>query len=129
MNFKNTLRKEIDEKLSQLKDGIELSKKISDKLTSSTWWAKSNSIFLYINFRNEVITLGIIEEGVKAGKKIFASLIKGENMTFHRIDNIHQDKLVKNSYGILEPPKEIPEEFEVVQREFFAGAPDISFNG
>ncbi len=107
MNFKNTLRCKIDNKLTLLSEDNkkELSILITNRIISSSEWKESNKVFLFISFRNEVITDSIIEHGRIDKKKIYAPLISKKNMEFFRIDNIGRQQLIRNSYGILEPPK------------------------
>lgn len=107
MILKNTLRKEIEKKLSNIsfKENKTLSKELTENLISSNIWDKSDRIFIYLSFKNEVITDFIIEKALKDNKKVFAPLIDKNTMTFHRIDNINPIELVKNRFGILEPPK------------------------
>ena len=110
MNFKNTLRCKIDNKLTLLSEDNkkELSILITNRIISSSEWKESNKVFLFISFRNEVITDSIIEHGRIDKKKIYAPLISKKNMEFFRIDNIGRQQLIRNSYGILEPPTTQP---------------------
>lgn len=111
MNFKNTLRLEIEDKLSRLENQKVLSQDLTLRVTSTDQWSKSDSIFLFISFKNEVNTEALINQGIKDKKKIYAPLIDKKSMGFYRIDNIDFSKLVLNSYGIFEPPTGLKEEF------------------
>ncbi len=128
MNFKNTLRGEIDEKLSSIthKTQKKLSESLTRNLISSTIWKESKEIFLYISFKSEVETDQIILEGKKSGKSIFAPRINNKNMKFYRIDNINSEDLIKNSYGILEPPSGLKEAFPI--KSSLMLIPGVAFN-
>jgi len=107
MDFKNTLRKEILENLNSLEHIDALSNKITENLTSMSIWKSCNNICIFISFKNEVNTDKIIETAKKEGKHVYAPLINGKHMTFHRVDNINREDLILNKFGILEPPKHI----------------------
>lgn len=111
MDLKNTLRKEIIEKLNTIYNKGELSVNIKKNIVSMPLWEKCDKLFLFISFKNEVITDTLISEAQLSGKKVYAPLIKGTQMSFHRIDNLTKKQLIKSSYGILEPPKDLPEVF------------------
>ena len=104
MNFKNTLRVEIIHNLQGIDNKDELSEQITKNIVSMPLWEKSSKLFLYMSFKDEVITESLINTAEKEGKKIYAPRIKGRRMSFHRIDNICRSELIKNRYGILEPP-------------------------
>lgn len=113
MDFKNTLRKEIDKKLSGIstEEKHKLSMKLTENLVKSLLWKESGKIFLYLSFSNEVITDYIIQYGIESKKAVYAPVIDGNKMDFYRIDNLKKQDLVKNKYGILEPPKGLPKEY------------------
>ncbi|MGL1891511.1 MAG: 5-formyltetrahydrofolate cyclo-ligase [Spirochaetaceae bacterium] len=109
MNIKNTLRKEIEQKLSTLdKDTREShSYKIAQNIINTKEWQESTKIYLFLNFKTEVETDIIIDLAIAYDKKVYAPTINGTSMDFYRIDNISRDELIKNSYGILEPSKDL----------------------
>lgn len=111
MDFKNTLRAEIIENLRRVTNKEELSLSITKNIVSLPIWKKCSKLFLYISFKDEVKTDNLIKLAVKEGKKIYAPLILGKKMGFHRIDNIPESQLIINKMGILEPPKGLPEYF------------------
>lgn len=131
MDFKNTLRKEIDNKLSSisLKDKHSLSIKLTKNLMSSSLWEKSNRIFLYLSFRNEVITDYIIDKGKNCSKKIYAPMIDGNKMNFYRIDNLDSSQLVENKYGIMEPPEGLEVQYPQNTDLFLVPGVGFSLNG
>lgn len=105
MDFKNTLRKEINDKLHQLKERDKLSDLITENITSMPLWIDCKNIFIYISFRNEVETESLIEKCINSGKRVYAPLINGRTMDFFRIDNLTKDDYIINRFGIPEPPK------------------------
>ncbi len=107
MDFKNTLRKEIEDKLLLLEDKKILSEKITENIINSELWNNANKIFLYISFKNEVDTTKLIYECKKAKKMVYAPIIKGNKMDFFRIDNLEEQDFVINRFGIPEPPKDL----------------------
>jgi len=111
MDFKNTLRKKIDRKLASLseKEKTKFSEQVTTNITESNLWLNSKEIFIFISFKDEVETDNIIKRAISENKKVYTPLISKDGMKFFRIDNIPWDNLVKSRYGILEPPKGLPE--------------------
>ena len=104
MDFKNTLRKEITHNLKALENKDILSKKIADNLQTLALWEKCNKLYIFISFKDEVLTKYIINLAKAKNIKIYAPLINKNIMNFYRIDNLDESDLIKNKLGILEPP-------------------------
>lgn len=111
MNIKNTLRTEIIKNLKTIPNKLELSISITENIASLPIWEKCSKLFLYISFKDEVITDNLIDLAEKEGKEVYAPLINGKEMGFYRIDNIPKEQLVTNRMGILEPPEGLDEYF------------------
>lgn len=111
MDFKNTLRKEIDNKLNSLGhiNRSNYSDSISTNLFNSEIYRSADEIFIYISFKNEVITEKIIQKAISQRKKVFAPVIDGKEMNFYRVESL--EGLIINKYGIKEPSRELPPEY------------------
>lgn len=108
MDFKNTLRREIANKLDAISNKKDLSVKLSNNLFTTKEWHICNEVFIYISFKNEVETDYIIQRAISENKTVYAPLITKKEMTFHRIDNL-KSELITNKYGIKEPPAGLKE--------------------
>ncbi len=94
-----TKRRQRDE-LSK-KEQEQLGVLIRDRLFQSEEYRKSNSVFTYVSFRNEVDTKIIINQSLKDHKKVFVPRVEQERMNFYEIKSINE--LSPSSMGILEP--------------------------
>ncbi|WP_202708432.1 5-formyltetrahydrofolate cyclo-ligase [Sporosalibacterium faouarense] len=106
---KNSLRKDILDKRKGLsKDELELkSEKIKKLLLSSKFYQNPQSIMVYIDFRNEVKTEGIIKESLKVDKDIILpiSIVETRELLLSKLMD-YDKELSPGSYGILEPKQE-----------------------
>lgn len=102
---KRQLRDVFSNKRSQLKEPIngDLSIKAMDNLINSDWYKKSNNIFCFVSFRDEIQTKQLIEHMIKEGKTISIPKIdtQVEKMFPFEIKSIND--MQKGYYGIEEP--------------------------
>lgn len=108
MDFKNTKRKEIANKLNLLGENrrTQKSKAILANLISTRIWEESESIFIYIDFKTEVKTEEIVERALVSSKNVYIPYINGKEMTFHKIEGLQG--LIVNRFGIKEPDPTLP---------------------
>ncbi len=76
---------------------------IFNKLVNSELYKNAKSIFIYINFSNEINTINIIEKALNDGKEVFIPKIYKGDKSMKAIKLNSFNELKKNSMGILEP--------------------------
>lgn len=103
MDFKNTKRKEIDNKLRELGENNRTHKSylIKENLIQTKEWEEASSIYIYLDFKNEVKTRDIVNRAFEDKKRVYIPLIKGKELTFHQIESL--EGLNINNFGIEEP--------------------------
>lgn len=77
------------------------SQEINNKVLNNTFYKKAKSIFCFIGFGSEVNTIGIIEDSLSNGKKVYVPRVRNKEMKVIRIDSL--DNLKPGVFGILEP--------------------------
>lgn len=109
MRTKNEIRKMcLDFRNNILNDEVELkSKKIINKLLKMEEYKKSNTVFVYMDFKKEVQTISLIKKMISEGKHVIVSYTDTKNteLVLFRLHNIEKD-LVVSPFGYLEPKKE-----------------------
>ncbi len=103
ITHKNKLRKSILLKRNDFSDRCNADKVILNKLVCEC--DKFDKIFVYVNYGSEVNTTNFINQMLGMGKHIFVPVCNPGDCTMciSRITSL--DNLIKNNYGILEPPK------------------------
>ena len=83
------------------------SKSIFDLLSSTALYNNSTNVMLYIAFRNEVLTSGIINDLLKQNKRVFIPITipKTKGLIVSELKNPDEDLEIGN-FGVLEPKKE-----------------------
>ncbi|KAB3533545.1 5-formyltetrahydrofolate cyclo-ligase [Alkaliphilus serpentinus] len=73
----------------------------------SNFYKEAKNIMIYVSFRNEVDTLGLIEEMIQEGKRVFIPLTvdKTRELLVSEVQDIKEDLEIGN-FGVLEPKKE-----------------------
>lgn len=103
----NTDKKELRRIIKEMKNNLELeeivykSNEIIKKLIESEEYKKSNKIYVYVNYNQEVITADLIEKALADKKEVLVPKVYGEVMKFHKIKAMSE--LAPGAYGILEP--------------------------
>lgn len=122
MESKNELRKMIlNIRNNMTKDQVlEKSSLIINKLASSKEYKNSKTVFIYMDFRNEVMTSELIKQMLNEGKRVVIPYTDTVNTIIipallHDLEN----DLVVCSFGYLEPKKEKivpvdPKEFDLI---------------
>ncbi|AGX41373.1 5-formyltetrahydrofolate cyclo-ligase [Clostridium saccharobutylicum] len=91
-------RKDIDKKEKEKMDEI-----IEEKLYESSYYKNAKNIFIYISYDSEINTRNIINNSLKAGKKIYVPRTEFKTKLMDAVEVTTLDNLTKSSYGILEP--------------------------
>ncbi|WP_326911405.1 5-formyltetrahydrofolate cyclo-ligase [Sedimentibacter sp. MB31-C6] len=99
LNIRNNMNKE---------DVVEKSKIIMQKIINTEAYKKSNTIFIYMDFKNEVITSFLINQMISENKSVMIPYTDVENINIIPVEihNLEQD-LKRCSFGYLEPKKEL----------------------
>lgn len=74
---------------------------ISEKLLQMEEYKKAESIYCYIDFRNEVKTKPIIRRALGDGKKVAVPRVENGRMEFYYFEGY--ERLQPGTYGVLEP--------------------------
>lgn len=119
MESKGELRKKILNIRNNMKktDAVDKSNLIIDKLVGLDHYQKSKTVFVYMSFKNEVITSELIERMFSENKRVVIPYtdIKNTVIIPSEIKNIEED-LVLSKYGYYEP---VNEKIKVVEPEEF----------
>ncbi|MBP1926232.1 5-formyltetrahydrofolate cyclo-ligase [Sedimentibacter acidaminivorans] len=109
METKGDIRKKILSIRNSIenKQVIEKSEIIINKLKSISEFKKSKTVFVYMDFKNEVKTLDLIEEMIKEKKRVVIPYTDVDNTVIIpvEINDINID-LKFSSFGYLEPKEE-----------------------
>ena len=98
---KKELRKKYTKVRAEVEDKDLKDKLIRKNLRELDIYKKAKSVFVFISYRSEVDTKGIIEDILADGKKLLVPLVKGSQMIAVEVKGI--DDLEPNKTGILEP--------------------------
>ena len=98
---KKELRKKYTKVRAEVEDKDLKDKLIRKNLRELDLYKKAKSVFVFISYRSEVDTKGIIEDILADGKKLLVPLVKGSQMIAVEVKGI--DDLESNKMGILEP--------------------------
>lgn len=98
---KKELRKKYTKVRAEVEDKEGKDKLIRKNLRQLDIYKKAKSIFVFISYKSEVDTRGIIEDILADGKKLLVPLVKGSEMIAVEVKGI--DDLEPNKMGILEP--------------------------
>lgn len=98
---KKELRKKYTKARAEVEDKEGKDKLIRKNLRELDIYKKAKSVFVFISYRSEVDTRGIIEDILADGKKLLVPLVKGSEMIAVEVKGI--DDLEPNKMGILEP--------------------------
>lgn len=98
---KKELRKKYTKVRAEVEDKEGKDKLIRKNLRELDIYKKAKSVFVFISYKSEVDTRGIIEDILADGKKLLVPLVKGKEMIAVEVKGI--DDLEPNKMGILEP--------------------------
>lgn len=98
---KKELRKKYTKLRAEVEDKDLKDKQIRKNLRELDLYKNAKSVFIFISYRSEVDTKGIIEDILADEKKLLVPLVKGSQMIAVEVKGI--DDLEPNKMGILEP--------------------------
>ena len=98
---KKELRKKYTKVRADVEDKEGKDRLIRENLRQLDIYKKAKSVFVFISYKSEVDTRGIIEDILADGKKLLFLLVKGKEMIAVEVKGI--DDLEPNKMGILEP--------------------------
>lgn len=98
---KKELRKKYTKVRADVEDKEDKDRLIRENLRQLDIYKKAKSVFVFISYKSEVDTRGIIEDILADGKKLLVPLVKGSEMIAVEVKGI--DDLEPNKMGILEP--------------------------
>lgn len=98
---KKELRKKYTKVRADVEDKEGKDRLIRENLRQLDIYKKAKSVFIFISYKSEVDTRGIIEDILADGKKLLVPLVKGSEMIAVEVKGI--DDLEPNKMGILEP--------------------------
>ncbi len=106
MESKRDIRKRVLDKRNFItrEEWEENSHRIFKKVVAHPFFLDADSIYCYLDYRNEVGTKEMIEYAWMMGKKVAVPRISGDRMTFHYIESFEDTSL---GYGGIMEPKEI----------------------
>ena len=108
MERKKLIRKEIfrRRKEASSQQVIENSAKICRTLCQLEEFQKAEWVYIYIDYKNEVMTGEIMEQALAMGKHVAAPKVVGKDMIFYEIQSL--DDLEPGYFGIREPREDLP---------------------
>lgn len=103
MESKDELRMKMIHKRNAIRraERIAADARITDCVTSSSFYADARILLVYASYQNEVSTVSLIQMALEAEKKVFCPKVEGKSMSFYRI---HDRRELKSGFhGIPEP--------------------------
>ncbi len=95
---------------------MEKSKRIWNYLKQLDAYKEAECVLVYMDYRSEVITTGLVEELLKAGeKRVYAPLVEGMDIAFYEITSL--EELYSGYQGIREPKADLEKLFTCRQSE------------
>ncbi|MDR3596977.1 5-formyltetrahydrofolate cyclo-ligase [Clostridium sp.] len=109
-NIKKILRKEILEKRENIDITIKkkMDKEILNRFYESKYYNEARNVFIYISYGSEIDTKDIINKALKENKRIYVPRTEFKTRIMDAVEISSLDKLIENSYGILEPSENEP---------------------
>jgi 5-formyltetrahydrofolate cyclo-ligase len=109
-NIKKILRKEILEKRENIDIDIKkkMDKEILNRFYESKYYNEARNVFIYISYGSEIDTKDIINKALKENKRIYVPRTEFKTRIMDAVEISSLDKLIVNSYGILEPSENEP---------------------
>lgn len=116
MDSKKDLRKKVLNIRNNMnkKDVCEKSNAIINKVIKLDEYKNSKTVFIYMDFNNEVQTLDLIQRMLKEGKRVFVPYTDSINVKLipSELTDLEKD-LQKSNFGYLEPKKETIKEISI----------------
>lgn len=106
-NFFNR-KQELRSKYLACRDGLsfrerkEKSQRIKELLQGEIFYQQAQAVLVYMDYRSEVITTGLVEDLFAEGtKRIFAPKVEGMDISFYEVGSM--EDFIKGYQGIREP--------------------------
>ncbi len=112
--------------LSQRK---EYSTAIAGQLKKEACYQEAEAVFVYMDYRSEVMTTALVEELLASGKQVFAPRVKGFDIVFYEICSF--EDFEAGYQGIREPverPERILKEVDLKERKCLVLVPGTVFD-
>ncbi len=108
METKQQIRKEVSKrrKSASSQQIIENSEKICNTLCHLESFQKAEWVYIYIDYKNEVMTGAIVKRALAFGKHVAAPKVVGKDMIFYEIQSLND--LESGYFGIQEPREDLP---------------------
>lgn len=88
-------------------DRIQKSRKIWENFKNDLIYQKAQAVLVYMDYRSEVMTTGLVEELLKdSAKRVFAPKVEGMHINFYEIKSLEE---LESGYQGIREPKESPE--------------------
>ena len=103
MNHKQKIRQDILNKRRKLDESIVNyhSDLISRRVCQSTLFQHASTLFIYVNYQNEVKTTPIIREAFRLNKTVAIPKISNHSIEFYKINSL--EEVARGTFNILEP--------------------------
>ena len=105
-------KRDIRKRVLANRDGIskeeweENSRKIQNQVVTHPFFLESDVIYCYVDYRNEVSTMSIINQAWKLGKRVAVPKVEGDEINFYYISDF---SALKEGYcQIREPDEQMP---------------------
>lgn len=79
----------------------EKSKRIWEQLIREKAFEEAENVLVYMDYRSEVMTTGLVEELFRSEKKVFAPKVEGMDIRFYQVESM--EDFVSGYQGIREP--------------------------
>lgn len=108
METKKDIRKEVSKrrKAASSQQVIADSAKICDTLCQLEAFQTAEWVYIYIDYKNEVMTGEIMKRALAMGKRVAAPKVVGKDMIFYEIQSL--EDLESGYFGIQEPREGLP---------------------
>ena len=108
MEQKKDIRKEVSKrrKSASLQKVIEDSQTICDTLCQLESFQEAEWVYIYIDYKNEVMTGQIMKNALAMGKRVASPKVVGKDMIFYEIQSLND--LEPGYFGIQEPRENLP---------------------
>jgi len=107
---KKELRKRVlaDRKRKSEEERTRAGEELSRKLAKTDVYASASCVLIYVNYRDELPTIPLIQRMLQDGKKVFVPKVFGPmEMEFYKIESLSE--LEKGYMGIPEPKEGLPD--------------------
>ena len=76
---------------------------VRERLFSLPEWARAHTVFVYVSFRSEVDTMGILAEALASGRRVLVPRVDRDRHEIEASEIESLAGLVPGTWGILEP--------------------------